>query len=266
MKIYSLCFFLSLVLLASCKRVDKPDETTTTKTTQNDTYFQYSIWWAFTNKVFDADLSVETLKTKGDVGLGSFNMLDGEMVMVDGTPFRIREDGVVSEGADADKLVYANAVHFQKNDEFEITQTGVNFDSLQARVKAKLPSPNYFYAFVIKGKFARLKCGGLTKQQRPFVEGLDVLIPNRPVFEADDISGTMVGFYCPDFIGNINTKGFHFHFISDDRKFGGHVMEMVTSGPLVIQMDQKADYNFQLPDNADFGAVSFEKEFQYKKD
>jgi len=38
--------------------------------------------------------------------------LDGEMVMVDGTPYRIREDGTVSEGTDDDKLVYANAVHF----------------------------------------------------------------------------------------------------------------------------------------------------------
>ena len=133
-------------------------------------------------------------------------------------------------------------------------------------MKRQLPSPNYFYAFVIKGKFARIKCGGLTKQERPFVDGLDVLIPNRPVFNATDVSGTMAGFYCPDFIGNINTKGFHFYFISDDRTFGGHVMEMETAGPLVVKMDQKANYNLQLPDNADFGEVSFEKEFQYKKD
>ena len=131
-------------------------------------------------------------------------------------------------------------------------------------MKRQLPSPNYFYAFVNKGKFARIKCGGLTKQERPFVDGLDVLIPNRPVFNATDVSGTMAGFYCPDFIGNINTKGFH--FISDDRTFGGHVMEMETAGPLVVKMDQKANYSLQLPDNADFGEVSFEKEFQYKKD
>ncbi len=188
------------------------------------------------------------------------------MVMIEGIPYRIREDGTVSEGTDADKLVYANAVHFNEDDTFEITQTGVSFDTLQNRVKARLASPNYFYAFVIKGKFARLKCGGLTKQQKPFVEGLDVLIPNRPIFEATEVEGTMIGFYCPDFIGNINTKGFHFHFISDDRKFGGHVMEMVSGGPLVVEMDKKTDYNFQLPDNADFNEVRFEKEFQYKKD
>lgn len=269
MKTSLVLFTLCFLFISSCKQTDDQPLATSevdTNASQNDTYFQYSIWWAFTNKVFDADLSVKELKTKGDVGLGSFNLLDGEMVMVDGKPYRIREDGTVSKGTDTDKLVYANAVHFQKDDEFEITQTSVSFDSLQSRVKRKLASPNYFYAFVIKGKFARLKCGGLTKQERPFMEGLDVLIPNRPVFNATDVSGTMVGFYCPDFIGNINTMGFHFHFISDDRTFGGHVMEVETGGPLVVKMDQKSDYNFQLPDNADFRDVSFEKEFQYKKE
>jgi len=65
--------------------------------------------------------------------------------------------------------------------------------------------------------------GGVPKVKRLFKDGLDVLIPNRPVFEAENISGTLVGFYCPDYIGNINAKGHHFHFISDDKKWGGHV-------------------------------------------
>ena len=43
-----------------------------------DTYFHYSIWHAFVNKVFNADLKVSTLKANSDIGLGSFDFLDGE--------------------------------------------------------------------------------------------------------------------------------------------------------------------------------------------
>ena len=77
-----------------------------------DTYFHYSIWHAFVNKVFYADLKVSTLKANGDIGLGSFDFLDGEMVMLDGIPYRIREDGEITVGADDDEIVYANAAIF----------------------------------------------------------------------------------------------------------------------------------------------------------
>jgi acetolactate decarboxylase len=59
--------------------------------------------------------------------------------------------------------------------------------------------------------------------------------------------------------------GYHFHFISDDLKMGGHVMDFLSKEPLKVPYDRIADYHFQVPDNADFENVSLEKEFQYKK-
>ena len=93
-----------------------------------------------------------------------------------------------------------------------------------------------------------------------------MLIPARPLFESTNVTGTMVGFYCPEFVGNMATKGFHFHYISNDKKFGGHVMELETSGALTVDVDRKTDIHFALPDNDDFANVGFDKQFQYKKD
>ncbi len=229
-----------------------------------DTYFQYSIWWAFVNKVFDGDLKVETLKQKGDIGLGSFDLLDGEMVMLNGVPYRITEDGVVSVGLDFQEVVYANATFFEEDSSFTIGES-VDFDGLRDQINQNLPSHNFFYAFKIHGTFKTLKLGGLYRQRKPFEYGLDVLIPNRPVFEGENITGTMIGFYCPEFIGNINVAGYHFHFISDDLRMGGHVMEFESDGLLVVPYDRMAKYEFMLPDNADFENVSMDKEFQYQK-
>ncbi len=234
------------------------------RTDHGDTFFHYSIWWAFVNKVFDGDLTVKDLKANGDVGLGSFDFLDGEMIMVDGVPYRITEDGKVSIGADEDQIVYANAAFFDADKQFEMPGPN-DYDAFRQRLNPALPSLNYFYAFKVHGNFKKMKCGGLNKQSKPFKDGLDVLIPNRPVFEQENVSGTMIGFFCPEFIGNINVAGYHFHFISDDRKMGGHVMEFLCETPLEVELDRMKDYHFVLPENEDYENVELKKEFQYKK-
>ncbi len=256
---------LFIFLTFSCNKPDKLQTDGATQSKKNDTYFHYSIWWAFVNKVFDADLSVADLKKNGDTGLGSFNLLDGEMVMVDGIAYRITEDGKVSVGQPNDKIVYANAAFFDKEISFAVAES-MGLDSLKSRVAKQFPSPNFFYVVLVRGNFSKIKLGGLDKQEKPFKEGLDVLIPARPVFNASNVSGTMVGFYCPEFIGNMAVKGFHFHFISDDKRYGGHVMEFESSGALQVEADRKTNIHFYLPDNGDFAAVGFDKQFQYKKD
>lgn len=243
-----------------CTTQESP-QSTIENSSNKDTFYQYNIWWGFVNKVFDGDLTVKQLKTKGDIGLGSYTQLDGELVMLDGIPYRIREDGSVTVPEDDDKIVYVDAAYFEPDASFEINQS-INFDSLRSLINEQLPTLNQFYSFLIKGEFSFMKCGGLNKQEKPYTDGLDVLIPNRPVFERNNVKGTIVGFYCPEFIGNINVAGYHFHFISDDKQFGGHVMALETNH-VTVEYDPLLEYHFALPGSEDFYNVSMEKEFQY---
>lgn len=270
MKYYAIIIFALLFSFSSCENHEKHKHDSDEnhflheEPVKPDTYFHYSIWHAFVNKVFDADLKVSTLKANGDIGLGSFNMLDGEMVMLDGVPYRIREDGEITVGADDDEIVYANATFFDRDGSFPINET-VGFDKFRAICNENLPSLNLFYAFKVHGTFKTIKLGGLNKQEKPFDDGLDVLIPNRPIFEGENVHGTMVGFFCPEFIGDINAAGYHFHFISEDLKLGGHVMEFECTEPLEVKYDEMNNYHFFLPDNEDYRKVSLDKQFQYGK-
>lgn len=58
------------IIIGSCQTAEKPEQQTNdivaSQDAKPDTYFQYSIWWAFVNKVFDGDLKISTMKTKGD--------------------------------------------------------------------------------------------------------------------------------------------------------------------------------------------------------
>lgn len=230
---------------------------------KSDTFYHYSIWWAFVNKVFEGDITAAELKTKGDIALGSYNLLDGELIMLDGKLYQAKENGEVLEPSDSLKIAYANATFFDAEGSFNIDKAE-NYENLRAQINEQLPSKNFFYAFKIKGNFKHMKCGGLHKQTPPFEEGLDVLIPNRPIFERSDFRGTMVGFYCPQFIGNINVAGFHLHFISEDETFAGHVMEFEAEN-LMVEFDKMNEYQFVLPETKDYENVGFDKEFQYKK-
>lgn len=252
---------LVLAILFSCDKTDNSGNQIHTLSKADDTFYHYSIWWAFVNRCYDGLITAKELKTKGDIALGSYSALDGEMIMNDGVLYKITEDGGVSEAKDDELIVYANAVFFDPKQSFTVDST-VNHESLRAAINSQLPTRNVFYAFKIHGTFDHIKLGGLAKQERPYSTGLDVLIPNRPVFEGDNVSGTVIGFFCPEFIGNINVAGYHFHFISDDKKLGGHVMELKAS-KLKVDIDPIYKYWFELPKTDDFLNGKFDKEFQY---
>ena len=258
-------FFLAMLSLFSCQPEEKKEQPADAPAKKDaPLFYHYSIWYAFVNKVFEGDLTVKELKRNGDIGLGSYNFLDGELIMLDGVPYQVTEDGVVSVPADTTKIVYANASFFKEDHSFSL-QSVSGYDTLRSRLNEQLPTKNYFYAFKIHAQFTNLKCGGLQEQQRPFKEGLDVLIPARPVFERDTVAGTMVGFYCPEFIGEINVAGYHLHFISDDKKYGGHVMEFAEGKHLNVSLSKITRYQFNLPETADYENVSLDKTFQYNK-
>jgi acetolactate decarboxylase len=250
-----------ILLVGSCH---KPPVTTTSENKiakEDDIYYHYSIWWAFVNKIYDGTLTAKELKTKGNIGLGSYNALGGELVMLDGSLYKVTEDGVVSEARDEELISFANATFFNPEQSFNIDSV-VHHAGLRNAINDQLKTKNIFYAFRIHGEFSAIKLGGVPKQEKPYDTGLDVLIPARPVFEGENVSGTIVGFFCPEFIGNINVSNYHFHFISDDKKFGGHVMEF-TGQNLKVEIDPIYKYIFELPRTNEFVNGKFEQEFQY---
>ncbi len=265
---------LLLFLLTACKHsVERKNEQTsdtdskevkeTPDAKKPDSFYHYNIWLAFVNKIYDGTLSAKELKTKGDIALGSYNALDGELIMLDGVLYQITEDGIMHKPGDEAKIAYTNATFFESDQSFDLNAIP-NYDSLRQRINRKLPTTNIFYAFKIHGKFNHMKCGGLHKQDKPYATGLDVLIPKRPVFERENVEGTMVGFYCPDLVGDISVPGYHLHFISDDEQFGGHVMEF-NADHLSVALDHIWEYHFVLPQTDEYKKVTFEKAFQYKK-
>lgn len=69
-----------------------------------------------------------------------------------------------------------------------------------------------------------------------------------------DIEGTIVALYCPDYMDELNTPGWHFHFVSKDRTTGGHVLELQADA-LSVTLDKTTGFNMVLPEDEHFNSA-----------
>ncbi len=223
--------------------------------TDKDMIFHYSVLKALDNGVLEGNMSVGELKKHGDFGLGTFNKMDGEMIVLDNVVYRVSAEGKIMQPQDNYEIPYTVVCFYNQEDTMSM-KGEINYPVLKEYVKNRLPSQNLFYAFRIKGTFTYIKCGGAGKQEKPYDKSLTEMLANRPVFEGRNITGTLVGFWCPVYIGDINTEGFHLHFLSDDHSLGGHLMEF-TAQSLELGFDIKSVYKINLPNTEMFRKAPF---------
>lgn len=225
-----------------------------------DALYQYAVLASLNNGIYDGDLTIGELKEKGDIGLGTYNAMDGEMVMVDGVCYQVLKSGIV-EASDEMTTPYAVITFFDHDVSFQINET-VDYPKLKKTIEDQLPSRNYFYAFKIKGHFETIHCGGAPKQTKPYVNTLADIIAVRPQYKKENVNGTIVGFWCPAYVGEVTLAGFHLHFISDDLSVGGHLLEFKSS-QLQISYDVIKKMTFDLQDNEEFAKKRFKADQGY---
>ncbi len=76
-------------------------------------------------------------------------------------------------------------------------------------------------------------------------------VKTQPVFNFDDIQGTIAGFWTPGYANGIAVSGYHLHFIDEGRNSGGHVFDYVIKD-CKVTISQKMNMNLKLPNTADF--------------
>jgi acetolactate decarboxylase len=186
------------------------------------TLFQVSTSAALVEGLYQGAVRVSRLLRHGDFGLGTFIDLDGEMVVMGGVCYRVTSDGLVTT-VEGDRLIpYAVVTRFTP--EFaKRSQQFRTFSELVAVCDSLRTSENVFYAFCVEGKFPFVKTRVM--KAVPHGTGLKGASSGQEEFTFKDQKGTLVGLWSPGFAGSFSVPGYHFHFLSADRKRGGHVLE-----------------------------------------
>lgn len=211
---------------------------------ERETLAQVSTLDALMGGLYDGEMSFGTLKGYGDMGLGTFEALDGEMLGFDGEFYQVRADGSVHQVPDSMETPFA-CVTFFDVDETEGLPQGTDYAGLEQLLDGMVPTDNIFYAIRIDGTFSSVKARSVPRQERPYPPLADV-IEEQVVFELTDVAGTMVGFRCPAYVDGLNAVGYHLHFLTEDRDAGGHVLEFQVT-EAVASLDYTSEYLLLLP-------------------
>ncbi len=218
---------------------------------EHHTLFQVSTAGALVEGVYQGAVSVGVVREHGDFGLGTFEDLDGEMVVLDGHVFRVSSNGEVHEVPDDASTPFAVVTRFGDPDAVVVDAVD-DLAALTAAVDTRRDSANVFFAVRVDGHFDAVHVRAACRTA-PGVP-LAVATEQQAEFELAGVDGTMVGFWSPPYASGVEIAGYHLHFLSDDRRAGGHVLDCRGRG-LRVRVQEESDVHLALPDTAAFRAA-----------
>jgi acetolactate decarboxylase len=227
----------------------------------SDVLTQVSTIDALMTGIYDGETTLAALLRQGDFGIGTFNSLDGEMVLLEGQVYRVTGTGSVERPPLGTKVPFA-AVTFFKADRKIPLAAGLTMAQFISETDRLLPTPNVFYAIRISGTFENVKTRSVPRQEKPY-RPLTEVVKTQPEFDLKNVRGTMVGFRCPSYVKGVNVPGYHLHFITADAKAGGHVLDFKVQ-KAITEIDDTNQFFLMLPSDSSFYkadlAVDREKE------
>lgn len=184
---------------------------------------------------FNGILPLRDLLHYGDFGLGTFDQLDGELILLDGRVYQGLADGSVREPDPVLTTPFAVVTRFGSPTASPLV-SAESLAELEARLDGALPEKNSFVAIRIEAEFSSLTMRSVPRQTPPFVPLAEV-VKHQSLWTHGHVTGTLVGIRCPKWVGGINVPGYHWHFLSHDKRLGGHVIDCnITSGTMASRI------------------------------
>lgn len=212
------------------------------------TIYQVSTSGALVQGVYQGCVRVGELLKHGDFGLGTFDGLDGEGILLDGCCWQACGDGSVRK-APVDALApFWVATRFA-TDHRDTLRDVASWADLTARLDALRDQSNLFVAIRIHGVFARIRYRVACKAEA----GVDLVSATdaQATFDLENVAGTLVGFWTPSYARTINVPGYHLHLLSDDHHHAGHVLEL-QSHELSLELHRENHLQLVLPETPQF--------------
>lgn len=245
LKLYTLLALLCLFFLP------------TSAQTKNNTLYTAGHASAFIGGLYDAVYPYTKVLKHGDFGLGAPDKLDGEVLILDGKIYQTQATGKTFE-VKPTKLTPFAVVNFFKAKKTVKSTYKLSKNGLFKYLDSILTNQNGIYAIEITGRFDTIKTRAFPPVTRPYLPLADML-PLQHFFTFNNTSGILVGYRLPVFMDGPNITGYHFHFLSDDKKAGGHIVELLTDS-ITIEIDELDSFLVDIPQTEEFNNFDFKKD------
>ncbi|MGO2082174.1 acetolactate decarboxylase [Vagococcus sp.] len=189
--------------------------------------YQHGTLGALMAGLMHGTTQIKEILKQGDLGIGTLHGLDGEVIVLNGEAYQGRSDGALLKLTGEEWTPYAAVTSFKADETFYISHLSSDYQ-VKEKIIQTAQSENIFLAIKMTGIFKNMHFRIMPKQQAPYRRLVEVS-KEQPEFFNQEIEGTIVGFYTPTIFQGVSAAGFHWHFISSDKKQGGHILDFELS-------------------------------------
>ena len=217
-----------------------------------DELVQFSLLAALAAGDYAGGAPLAEVRQFGDFGVGTFDRLDGEMIVLDGEIFQVVASGKVVRRDDQGATPFATVTFFEADGTIDGISAG-SLTELDQTLDHRVLNDKRPVALKVRAEFEELTLRSAPPQKPPY-RPLAEVIDQQRVWKREHVRGTLIGIRCPEWMGTLNVAGYHWHFLSDDRKVGGHVLDCRFSDGRAAY-DECSSVLVRLPASASFGAI-----------
>ena len=210
-----------------------------------------------------AVITAEELLQEGDTGLGTFEDVNGEMIVMDGKCYRADHKGNVSVVPSETGVPFAAVAKLYGNQRFSLKDMP-DINSIRTELTKKIEEHfglNSMHIVRIDGLYTKVDARSEEPYRSHHISLKEVLGQTQKAFVFENIRGSLVGVYFPDYMDGINMPGWHLHFLSEDRSKGGHVFD-VSLREGEVSVDKITSIMINLPKEAAFDTYSLKQDLQ----
>ena len=210
-----------------------------------------------------AVINAGELLQEGDTGLGTFEDVNGEMIVMDGHCYRADQSGCITMVAPETGVPFAAVAKLYGEQQF-LLRNMPDFASLQTELTRRIEEVfglNSMHIVRIDGEFEKVDARSEAPYRSHHIALKEILGQTQKAFLFENICGSLVGVYFPDYMDGINMPGWHLHFLSEDRTKGGHVFDVcVREGK--AKVDKISSILINLPEEPAFDTYSLKQDLQ----
>ena len=203
---------------------------------------------------FDTTILVRDFLSEADTGIGTYTGLDGEAIFENGVAYKATADGGVSIMKPEDGVAFGTVARFDSMLPEHEAKSFENIEELKELLKPYTDeNPNIFYMLVMSGSFDLMHVRSCYVCEKPYPT-LSEAASHQKEFKYENVKGKVIAVYCPPYVEGMNLPGWHFHFLSEDKTKGGHILGLSGNG-LKYRIEPISEWEVILPENAEFAKL-----------
>lgn len=230
---------------------------------RDSAFYQVSTLNALMQGNFDGAVTVSELLRHGSWGIGTYEGLDGEAVVCEGSAFCAHADGTTCVYPPDATLAFATVAHLDgRASRFELAGA-VSLAEVRSALddarRAHEDNDNVWSLVALRGSYAHVRVRSCEKQtEKPYPTLPEVARCQRE-HAYDDERGWVIGVWVPAWMGGVNLPGWHVHFLSEDHERGGHILELAVD-KAAGRIESYPRLELQMPHNPEFAALDLTRD------